>query len=152
MSEQGHKVCFRIAIDPSTPLSSLLEAPTMDGVERPLTVTPDTMISEALKRCRGCSAIVSIDDSGRLVKAVGSDKAAMYYVEKGDAPIRELPGEAPALGLDESVEKLVEELILHGGPVVIIDHSLKPVYVVGKPILARLLQEEVDVEEIRAAD
>ncbi len=152
MSEQGHRVCFKIAIDPSTPLSSLLEAPTIDGVEKPVTVAPSTMTSEALRACKGCSAIVAVDGDGKLVKAVGSDRAALYYIERGDVPVGELPGEAPLLGLDDSVEKLVEELILHGGPVVVVDRLSRPIYVVNRLILSRLLQEEVDIEEVRAAD
>lgn len=151
--DRGHRVCFRVILDPSTPVSSLLEAPTVTGVSKPLVVREPMKASEAVRMCsEDCEVIVLVDGDGRLRKAVSFARLAVAVALKGDIDINEVHDEVSVLGVDDSVEKLIEELVFHGGPVVIVDSRGRPLYVVGIQILSRILQEEVDVEEVRAAD
>ncbi|MCE4610934.1 MAG: hypothetical protein F7B17_03075 [Desulfurococcales archaeon] len=151
--DTGHRVCFRVIIDPSTPVSSLLEAPTVTGVSKPLIVEGPVKASEAIRMCgEGCEVVVVVDSEGRIRKAVSLARLASVVATRGDIDVSEVHDEVSVLSVDDSVEKLIEELVFHGGPTVIVDSRGRPLYSVGTQILSRILQEEVDVEEVKAAD
>ena len=151
--DTGHRVCFRVIIDPSTPISSLLEAPTVTGVSKPLVIERPVKASEAIKMCGdGCEIVVVVDSEGRVKKAVSLARLAAIMASRGDISINEVHDDVSILRVDDSVEKLIEELVFHGSPAVIVDFRGRPLYSVGTQILSRILQEEVDIEEVKAAD
>jgi hypothetical protein len=148
-----HRVCFKVLLDPSTPLSSMLEASTVKGVARPLVARGEEPASQVIGKCGGeCHVVAVVDAEGRVIKAVSYYRLAAMLASRGDFKVSEAPSDVPVLGVDSPVQRLIEEIVLHGAPVLVVDHRGRPLYSVDNQIMSQLLQEEIDVEEIRGAD
>ena len=153
--DAANRLCLKLSIDPSTPLHSFVESTVTRGVSRPLEVRGDASIESIVRKCKlsGCRVIAVIDDDGRLVKALDFNIVAAALAAGSASRLSDLSEhEVPVLGSEEPVYRLIEVLLLHGPPVLVVDQIGRPLYAIDSQAASSLVEEEIDVEELRGAD
>jgi len=150
----GERLCLRIALDPTTPISSVLQSTGGEGVIEPVLVNPEARLADVAPAVKGKSSALLVyrgEDSG--FKAVAPESLAAHIGDL-EARIGDLPAiDLPVVGENDSIEGLASLMLAAGSPyALVVDERGEPLTVVGLQLLSRLLQEEIDVEELRGAD
>lgn len=151
----GERICFKVALDPTVPVGSVIHSVAGQGVVyEPVILSGGETVREAIKAAaekRAPALLVGKDGSYKLIPPEAMLAAG---VEKPEARIEELGGsEVPVVEESSSVEEVVSLMIASGSSyVLIVDERGRPVALAGIGLLSRLVQEELDVEELRGAD
>lgn len=149
----GEKLCLRIALDPTTPIISVVQGAGGEVLIEPVLVNPEARLGDLAQTLRGKRAALLVYRERGGYRAVAPEALAARLGDL-DARIGELPAiDLPVVGENDSIESLASLMLAGGSPyALIVDERGEPVAAVGLQLLSRLLQEEIDVEELRGAD
>ncbi len=149
----GERLCLRISLDPTTPVSSIIQASSGEGVVEPVIVSPEARLGDVAPAVRGRRAALLIYKYDGSYRAVAPEALAAHIGDL-EARVGELPYiDLPVVRESVSIEALAAMMIAGGSPyALIVDERGEPVAVASLQLLSRLLLEEIDVEELRGAD
>ncbi|MCE4604021.1 MAG: hypothetical protein F7B20_03535 [Aeropyrum sp.] len=145
-----HSICLRMSIDPSTPISSVLEA--LGEKPKVIVVPSETPISLALEECmRESCEFIKVEGENEFVAP--SHELVKRVRTEGKKPISTLANEAiPSFDSYTSIQDVITTLILHGGDAAAITEDGRILSVVTLKTLSKVIALEIDVEELRGAD
>ncbi len=149
----GERLCLRIALDPTTPISSVIQGTNGDGIVEPVLVNPEARLGDVAPAVKGKRTALLVYKENDSYKAVAPEALAAHIGDL-EARIGELPSiELPVVGENDSIEGLAAMMLAGGSPyALVVDERGEPLSIVSLQLLSRLLQEEIDVEELRGAD
>lgn len=146
-----HSICLKVHIDPSTPISSLLQS--LGKEPSTSRVDGSTSIADALKACEreGCEyIIIRLDGAEKAVSA--SELLKALPLSPGEKIEVLATHSIPAFKPSTSLQSVVASMVLQGTSAIAIQEDGKISHIITLESLSKIIGLEIDVEELRGAD